>query len=136
MQLHPYLYFNGDCEAAFKFYEQCLKGQIQLMMTHADMPKDQWPSPEWREKILHARLTVGDGVLMASDAPPDHYKKPAGFSVSLQLNDIPEAERIFQALSNGGNVTMPIQQTFWAARFAMFTDKFGTPWMINCEQSA
>ena len=86
---------------------------------------------------MHARLTVGDAVLMASDAPPEHYKAPQGFSVNLQIDPVAEAERVFNELSAGGNVTMPIQPTFWATRFAMFTDRFGIAWMINCnEQNA
>jgi PhnB protein len=133
MQLNPYLLFNGDCEAAFKFYEQHLGGKIENMMTHAGTPAEAQTPPEWRDKILHARMTVGDNVLMASDAPPGHYQAPQGFSVSLNLKDAAEADRIFAAMSKNGKVTMPIQKTFWASRFAMFTDSFGIPWMINCE---
>jgi PhnB protein len=91
---------------------------------------------EWRNKILHARLVIGDQVLMGSDAPPEHYQKPQGFSVSIGLKDTAEAERIFHALAEKGTVQMPIQETFWAARFGMLVDQFGTPWMINCEKAA
>lgn len=133
MQLNPYLYFNGNCEAAFKFYEQHLGGKIEAMMTHAGTPAEAQTPPEWRDKILHARMTVGGTVLMASDAPPGHYQAPQGFSVSLNLKDAAEADRIFAAMSKNGNVIMPIQKTFWATRFAMFTDSFGVPWMINCD---
>lgn len=133
MQLNPYLYFNGNCEAAFKFYEQHLGGKIEAMMTHAGTPAEAQTPPEWRDKILHARMTVGGTVLMASDAPPGHYQAPQGFSVSLNLKDAAEADRIFAAMSKNGNVIMPIQKTFWATRFAMFTDSFGIPWMINCD---
>jgi PhnB protein len=87
---------------------------------------------EWREKILHARMTIGDTVLLASDAPPGHYEKPAGFSVSIQLKDPEEAERIFHALAENGTVRMPIQETFWSPRFGMLVDEFDIPWMINC----
>jgi PhnB protein len=134
MQIQPYLFFKGDCEEAFKFYERVLKGKIEAMLPHAGTPAEQHTPPEWRDKIMHARLTVGDAVLMASDAPPEHYKMPQGFSVSLQIDQVAEAERVFNELSAGGNVTMPIQPTFWATRFAMFTDKFGIAWMINCNQ--
>lgn len=103
------------------------------MMTHAGTPAEAQTPPEWRDKILHARMTVGNNVLMASDAPPGHYQAPQGFSVSLNLKDAAEADRIFAAMSKNGKVTMPIQKTFWATRFAMFTDSFGVPWMINCE---
>ena len=136
MQVNPYLLFNGQCEAAFKFYEQCLGGKIEAMLTHASMPAEQQVSSEWKNKILHARLTVGAEALMGSDAPPDHYQPPAGFSVSIQLKDPEEAERIFHALEKGGTVNMAIQQTFWAIRFGMLVDQFGIPWMINCEAAA
>ena len=137
MQIQPYLFFKGDCEEAFKFYERVLKGKIEAMLPHAGTPAEQHTPAEWRDKIMHARLTVGDAVLMASDAPPEHYKAPQGFSVNLQIDQVAEAERVFNELSAGGNVTMPIQPTFWATRFAMFTDRFGIAWMINCnEQNA
>jgi PhnB protein len=136
MQLNPYLTFNGQCEAAFKFYEKCLGGKIEAMMTHAGTPAEQHVPSEWRNKILHARLSVGDQVLMASDAPPDRYEKPQGFSVSLNIDKPSEADRIFRALSENGSVQMPLQQTFWAARFGMCVVRFGTPWMVNCEKAA
>jgi len=136
MQLNPYLTFNGQCEAAFKFYEKCLGGKIEAMLTHEGTPAEQHVPSEWRKKILHARLTVGDEVLMGSDAPPERYEQPQGFSVSLNNNDPAEAERIFRALSENGRVQMPLQQTFWASRFGMLVDRFGIPWMVNCEQAA
>ena len=133
MQLNPYLTFNGQCETAFKFYEKCLGGKIEAMMAHTGTPAEAHVPPEWREKIMHARLNVNGEVLMGSDAPPDHYKEPKGFSVSLQFKDIKEAERVFHALAESGRVGMPLQQTFWAARFGTLVDRFGIPWMINCE---
>ena len=133
MQLNPYLTFKGQCEAAFKFYEKVLGGKIVAMMSHEGTPAAEHVPAEWRSKILHARLVVGGAVLMASDAPPGHYNKPQGFSVSIQINDPARAEEIFRALADGGTVTMPFEQTFWAARFGMVVDKFGTPWMVNCD---
>ncbi|MEA2627302.1 MAG: PhnB protein, partial [Candidatus Binatota bacterium] len=125
MQLTPYLTFDGRCAAAFEFYEQCLGGKLEAMFTHEESPiADQVPA-EWRKKILHARLVVGDQVLMGSDAPPDRYEPAKGFSVSIGVNDPAEAERIFQALSENGTVQMPLQQTFWAVRFGMCVDRFG-----------
>ncbi len=134
MQINPYLHFNGQCEAAFKFYAKTLGANIDAMMTHEGTPAADQVPPEWRKKILHARLTLGDQVLMASDAPPGHYHKPQGFSVSLNLKDPAEADRLFRILSENGSVQMPIQETFWARRFAMLVDQFGIPWMINCEK--
>lgn len=135
MQLNPYLLFNGQCEAAFRFYERCLGGKIVAMMPHAGTPAEGQVPPEWRDKIIHARLVVGDQVLMGSDAPPDHFEKPQGFSVTLGIDNPVEAERVFNALVENGTVRMPIQQTFWAERFGMLVDRFGIPWMINCEKS-
>ena len=135
MQLQPYLYFNGDCEIAFKFYERCLGGKIEAMLTHAGTPAEQHVPAEWRSKILHARLVVGGAVLMASDAPPGHYHKPQGFSVSIHISEPIRAEDIFRALADGGTVTMPFAETFWAYRFGMMVDKFGTPWMVNCDRA-
>jgi PhnB protein len=136
MQLNSYLYFDGQCEEAFNFYAKCLGGKIESMITHEGTPAENQVPAEWRRKIMHARLVVGDQVLMASDAPPDHFHKPQGFSVNIGVNDIAQAERIFHALADQGRVTMPIAETFWAARFGMLVDRFGTPWMINCEKAA
>ena len=136
MQLNPYLTFNGQCEAAFKFYERCLGGKIVAMMTHVGTPAEQHVPAEWLNKIMHARLTVNDEVLMGSDAPPDRYQQPKGISVSLQIKNAADAERTFHALAENGTIQMPIQETFWAARFGMLVDQFGIPWMINCEKAA
>jgi PhnB protein len=136
MQLNPYLFFNGNCEAAFKFYEKVLGGKIIAMMTHEGTPAAGHVPPEWRAKIIHARLMVGDEILMGSDAPPDRHDAMKGFSVTLGIKDPAEAERVFHALAEGGTVRMPIEKTFWAIRFGMLVDQFGTPWMINCEQPA
>jgi PhnB protein len=135
MQLNPYLTFGGQCEAAFRFYEKVLGGKIEAMMPHEGTPAAEHVPPEWRSKIMHARLTVGDKVLMGSDAPPAHHEPMKGFSVTLGVEDPADAERIFHALAENGTVRMPIQQTFWAARFGMLVDRFGTPWMINCERA-
>ena len=137
MQVSPYLLFNGQCEVAFKFYEQTLGGKIQAMMPFEGSPAANHVPGEWRKKILHAALTLPDNqVLMGSDPPPGNYEQPRGFSVALNPKSVEEAERIFKALSENGNVKMPMQQTFWAARFGMLVDRFGTPWMVNCEKAA
>ncbi len=136
MQLHPYVTFNGQCESAFKFYEQCLGGKIVTMMPHAGSPLEAETPPEWQDKILHATLLVGDKVLMASDAPPDRYEVPKGVWVTLGMKNAADAERIFSDLAKGGVVSMPLQETFWALRFGMVVDRFGIPWMINCEKPA
>jgi len=135
MQLNPYLSFNGQCEAAFKFYQQCLGGNI-FSMTWGESPMaDQVPA-EWHEKIIHATLTVGETALLGADTLPDRYEPAKGFSITIQIADPADAERIFAALSADGEVSMPIQQTFWAVRFGMCVDQFGIPWMVNCGQAA
>jgi PhnB protein len=133
MQMSPYLTFKGECEAAFNFYERCLGGRIEAMFRDGESPMAGQTPPERLNAILHARLKVGDFVLMGSDAPPERYARPAGFAVSLGIAEPEEAERIFHALAEGGTVQMPIEKTFWAKRFGMLVDRFGTPWMINCE---
>jgi PhnB protein len=136
MQLNPYLTFNGQCEAAFEFYAKVLGGKIEAMMTYGSSPMAEQTPPGWRNKIMHARLTVGDKMLMASDAPPDRYEAMKGIMVTLGIDDPSEAERVFHVLSENGTVQMPIQETFWARRFGMLVDQFGTPWMVNCEKAA
>ncbi len=136
MQLNPYLLFNGNCEAAFKFYEKVLGGKIEGMLTHAGTPAEEHVPAEWRDKILHARMTIGDAVLMASDAPPGRYDQPKGFSVSITLKKPADAERIFNALAENGTVQMPFQQTFWSPGFGMCVDRFDIPWMVNSEPAA
>jgi PhnB protein len=135
MQLTPYLNFNGQCKEAFQFYAQCLRGQIVAMFTYGETPAAEHVSAESSDRIMHARLVVGDAVLMGSDSPPELFEEQKGMYASLQIDDPAEAERIFHALADGGTTRMPIEETFWAARFGMLVDRFGTPWMINCEKA-
>jgi PhnB protein len=134
MQINPYLTFNGQCAAAFEFYVQCLGGKIVAKLTYGQTPMAKQMPPEWHNKIAHARLMVGDKLLMGSDSPPEHYEAMKGFSVTLNVADPAEADRLFHALAEKGTVRMPIQKTFWSVRFGTLVDRFGTPWMINCEQ--
>lgn len=141
MQLNSYLMFDGNCEAAFKFYEQCLGGKI-TMMTHKEAPSAENVPPELHDKIMHACLDLGVGgaspsenrLLMGSDCPPGYFEPPQGFYVQVSVPEPEEAERVFHALAENSKVKMPIAQTFWSARFSMLIDQFGTPWMVNCEQ--
>lgn len=107
---------------------------MQTMMKYADSPMAGQVPAEWRDKVLHATLVIGDSTIMGADSPPDYFEKPAGFSIALQIKEPAEAERVFSSLAENGKVTMPMQQTFWAARFGMLVDRFGISWMINCEQ--
>jgi PhnB protein len=136
MQLNPYLSFNGNCAAAFKYYEKNLGGKIEMMMTFGESPMaEQMPAAE-RGKVMHARITIGGQVLMGSDAPAGRFEPMKGFSVSLQVDSAAEAEKAFKLLAEKGSVTMAIQKTFWAERFGALIDQFGTPWMVNYEGEA
>ena len=132
MQINPYLFYDSNCEAAFKFYEKVLGGKIELMLRNAEGPPEMGTAPDRMQKIMHARISFNGEVLMASDAPPDHFNKAQGFAVSLTVVDPAEAERKFKALSEGGSVNMPFSKTFFSKGFGMCNDQFGIPWMVNC----
>jgi PhnB protein len=135
MQMNPYLSFKGDCEAAFKFYQQCLGGELGAIYRYDGTPlADQVPAG-WSDKVMHGSVTVGGQVLMGGDVVPDRYEEPKGFALSLQLNSTAEAERIFHELAKDGKIVAPLEKTFWAERFGMVVDRFGIPWLINCEGS-
>lgn len=135
MQVNPYLNFDGRCEEAFKFYEQCLGGKVECILRYSETPMAEQISPEWKNKVIHSSLKVGDQVkLMGTDCPPEHFQKAQGISVTLGIKDLKDAERIFQALSEDANITMPFQKTFWSSGFGMLVDRYGTPWMVNCEE--
>jgi len=133
MEVNPYLTFNGTCEEALKFYEQTLGAQIDAIMKVEGSPMAEHMPPGWGDKVMHARFKIGNNVLMASDSPPDHYSPATGLSLSISLNDSAKGEEIFNKLAEGGSVRMPYAATFWAKGFGMCTDRFGIPWMVNCE---
>ena len=133
MNVNPYLILNGDCEAAFTFYAQATGGELGPMMRFDGMEGCGDIPPEYGQKIMHTHVMFGQTVLMGSDNhPAQPYEGVKGCSVSLSVDSIKEAERIFAALSAGGEVQMPLEETFWAIRWGSFTDRFGKPWMINC----
>ncbi len=136
MDLSPHLSFDGRCAEAFAFYEKHLGGTNLTMITHGDAPVSTQVAPDWRDKIIHARLEIGRQVLMGMDAPPPHYARPQGMFVTLSLPTRGEAERAFHALADGGRVTMPFQRTFWSSGFGMVVDRFGIPWMVNTDTTA
>jgi PhnB protein len=133
MQMTPYLNFNGQCEAAFTLYERCLGAQLGPIFRYAGSPMADQAPAGWEDKVMHGSLTVGEQVLMGADVAPERYEKPTGFSLSLQMQSTTDAERIFHCLAEDGTVVMPLEKTFWAARFGMVVDRFGIPWLINCE---
>ena len=133
MQIHAYLSFNGDCEAAFTAYAKCLGGKIGEVFRYGGSPMAGDVPAGWEDKMMHASVTVAGHTLMGADVSPEQYETPQGFSISLHLKSVEDAERVFADLSSGGKVVMPLEKTFWAARFGVFVDRFGIPWTINCE---
>src|SRR5262245_46723217 len=113
-QVSPYLSFQGDCEAAFGLYQRCLDARPGQLFRYAGSPLAAQVPGGWGDKVMHGSITIGDLVLMGGDVAPDRYQKPQGFSLSLQLTSVADAERIFRALGEGGSVTMPLEKTFWA----------------------
>jgi PhnB protein len=124
-----------QCEAAFSLYEQCLGAQLGPIFRYAATPLSEQVPADWQDKVMHGSLTVGGQVLMGGDVTPESYEAPKGFSLSLQIKSRAEAERIFDELGKDGRVTLPLEKTFWAERFGMVVDRFGIPWLINCEGS-
>jgi len=135
MQMTTYLSFRGQCEEAFKCYETTLGGRVGPIFRYLGTPLASQVPADWQDKVMHGSVKVGELVLMGADVGPEHHEQFKGFSLSLQLKDIAEAERIFHELETDGQVTLPLAQTFWAARFGMVVDRFGVPWLINCEGS-
>ena len=133
--MNAYLSFSGDCEAAFRFYEECLDGKLGEIFRYAGTPLAEQVPADWQNKVMHGSLAIGEHVLMGGDVAPDRYERPKGFSLSLQMNSTAQAERIFDLLAKDGTVVIPLEKTFWAARFGMLVDRFGIPWLINCDGS-
>ena len=133
MEISTYVSFNGDCEAAFKFYEEVLGAKHGLLFRYADSPMTDVLPEGWGTKIMHGSVRIGAILLEGADAPPERYLKPQGFSLSLNVANADEAERVFERLGDGGEVRYPIAKTFWSERFGMVVDRFGIPWMISCE---
>jgi PhnB protein len=128
--------FCGQCEEAFRFYERVLGGQIITLLTYGNSPLAEQVPLEWRDKIIHASLTITGGALTGADVLPEQFERPQGFYVLLGIAEPADAERVFAALAKDGTVRMPIQQTFWSVRFGVLVDRFGIPWEVNCGQVA
>ena len=134
MEMLTYVNFAGRCAEAFRFYETHLHGKIGMMMTHGQAPDQSQVRPELKDAVLHARISIGDTELMGADIPDAQPMRSA--YLSLNVDSDSEAERIFSALSDGGEVFMPLQETFFATRFAQLRDRFGINWMIMHERPA
>ncbi|MGH6888750.1 MAG: VOC family protein [Rhizomicrobium sp.] len=134
MKINPYLNFNGNCAEAFQLYAKILGAKDLHIMTFRDSPMAGQVAANEKDFVMHARFTAGDSAIMGSDAPGGRYNRPQGYAVSIGVDTPEEAERIFAALSDGATIGMPIAETYWAKRFGMLTDRFGTHWMVSCEK--
>ena len=130
MKLNPYLNYGGNCKEAFEFYAKNMGGKITAMMTFADQPNPENAPPDWKNKVMYASMSIGQTEIMGSDAPADRFQPMRSVYLSLQVDSTPEAERLYKLLTEGGEIFMPMEETFFAHRFAMLRDKFGTSWMI------
>ena len=133
MKMNPYLSFKGDCEAAFMYYQQHLGGELGAVFRYGGSALSGNVPADWPDKIMHGSIIIGGQTLQAADVAPDQYETPQGFSLTLQIKSAADAERMFAALADGGQIRMPLEKTFWAERFGVVVDRFGVPWIINCE---
>lgn len=134
VKLYTYLNYGGNCRQAFDFYVQHLDGKLVFLQTHGEMPNSQGQPADWKDKVLHARLELGESVLMAADIPPDRFQPMRSAYLTLIIDTIAEAERIYALLVEGGEIFMKMEETFFAHRFAMLRDRFGTSWMLINEK--
>ncbi len=134
MKLYMYLNYGGNCRQAFEFYEKHLGGRITSLQTHGEIPGQGQNTPGWENAVLHARLELGDTVVMAADIPPDRFQPMRSAYLSLLLDSNEEADRIYALLTEDGQIFMPMEETFFAHRFAMLRDRFGTSWMLLHER--
>src|SRR5687767_597463 len=130
MKLNTFLNFGGNCEQALRFYEQHLGGKITMLMRRSEQPDQPMTWPGWENSIQYAYMDLGETQLMASDVPPEHFQPMRSVHLSLSVDSAPDAERIWEVLSDGGHILMPLEETFFATRFGQLRDKFGTSWMI------
>lgn len=130
MQLHTYLNYGGNCEQAFRFYEEHLGGQITMLMRHGEQPDQSQVPAGWGDAVLHARMNIGGTELLGADIPPDRFQPIRSAYLSLTFGSSAEAERVHALLAEGGQIFMPMAETFFAFRFSMLRDRFGTSWMI------
>jgi PhnB protein len=135
MKLYTYLNYGGNCRQAFEFYAKHLGGKITSLQTHGELPDAANAPPEWKNAVLHARIELGETVVLGADIPPDRFQPMRSAYLSLLVDSSDEAERIYGLLSEDGQIFMPMEETFFAHRFAMLRDRFGTSWMLLHERS-
>jgi len=133
MKLYTYLNYGGNCRQAFEFYAAHLGGTITMLTTHGEGPGAGTMAPEWKAAVLHARMDIGETSLLGADVPPERFQPMRSAYLSLMLDTVEDAERIYGLLSDGGQIFMKMEETFFARRFAMLRDRFGTSWMLLCE---
>ena len=134
MKLHVYLNYGGNCEQAFRFYEEHLGARMTEITRHGDIPNPDLKD-DWKDAVLHARIELGGQVVMGADIPPNVFKPMRSAYLTLMLDSDDEAERVYALLADGGEIFMKMEQTFFASRFAMLRDKFGTSWMLLHESA-
>ena len=133
MPIQPYLFFDGRCDEALEFYRKAVGAQIEMRMQYKDAPDQSMIKPETKDKVMHACFKIGDTTVMASDGHCAGKPNFQGFALSLSVNNSAEAGKVFSALGQGGNVTMPLGETFFAKSFGMVSDRFGVNWMVMAE---
>ena len=136
MKLYTYLNYGGNCRQAFEFYAEHLGGTITSLTTHGELPGSSEIPPEWRDAVLHARIEIGETIVLGADIPPDRFQPMRSAYLTLMLDSVDEAERIHALLADGGEIFMPMAETFFAHRFSMLRDRFGTSWMLLHERAA
>ena len=134
MKLYTYLNYGGNCRQAFEFYEKHLGGKITMLTTHGEVPDPSKVPPEWKNAVLHARIDMGDTTILGADIPPDRFQPMRSAYLSLMADSVEDAERLYALLTEGGQIFMPMEETFFASRFAMLRDRFGTSWMLLHER--
>ena len=135
MKLYTYLNYGGNCRQAFEFYAEHLGGKLTMLATHGGQPDSSEVPPGWRDAVLHARIEMGATTILGADIPPERFQPMRSAYLSLLVDSIDEAERLYALLSEGGQIFMPMEETFFAHRFAMLRDRFGTSWMLLHERA-
>lgn len=136
MKLYTYLNYGGNCRQAFDFYEEHLGGKITFITTHGEMPGPSQVPEDWKNAVLHARMEIGGTLVLGADIPPDRFQPMRSAYLTLMLDSVEEAERIYALLAEDGQIFMPMEETFFAHRFAMLRDRFGTSWMLLHERAS
>jgi PhnB protein len=136
MKLYTYLNYGGNCRQAFEFYAKHLGGRITMMVTHAEQPNADRVPADWKNAVLHARLELGDTFVLGTDIPPEHFQPMRSAYLTIMADSVDDAERIYALLGDGGQIFMPMKEDFFAERFAMLRDRFGTSWMLLYEGKA